>query len=182
MIIGLTGKAGSGKGTVADYLVSKYHAVKLRFSAVLDDILRRLFLDVSRENEINLAMALREKFGPDVLARALLFDLKEKKLKLGVLDGIRYREEYEVFKQEPDFFLVYLDTPFELRYQRNLKRGEKKDDKVSFERFKEMELSPTEIYIEKFKTEADYIIDNSGSLDVLYQKIDHVLGPKIIKG
>lgn len=39
MIIGIIGKAGSGKDTVADYLVSKYGFTKVSFASILKDML-----------------------------------------------------------------------------------------------------------------------------------------------
>lgn len=43
MIIGLSGKAGSGKDLCADYLVSNYHFTKLSFASELKDMLAMLF-------------------------------------------------------------------------------------------------------------------------------------------
>lgn len=39
MIIGITGVAGSGKDTAADYLVSKYGFTKVSFAAILKNML-----------------------------------------------------------------------------------------------------------------------------------------------
>ena len=39
-LIGITGKAGSGKDTVADYLVSKHGYTKISFAAILKNMLR----------------------------------------------------------------------------------------------------------------------------------------------
>ena len=43
MLIGLSGKAGSGKDTVADYLVEKHGFVKLAFAAPLKQGMKHLF-------------------------------------------------------------------------------------------------------------------------------------------
>jgi hypothetical protein len=43
MLLGLSGKAGSGKDTVADYLVEKHGFVKMAFASVLKDGLKVLF-------------------------------------------------------------------------------------------------------------------------------------------
>ncbi|MFH1367409.1 MAG: AAA family ATPase [Patescibacteria group bacterium] len=179
MLIGLVGEKGGGKGTVADYLVSEYKAVKLRFSGVLDDLLLRLGLAISRNNEINLALSLREKFGNGVIAKALAQDFNKSGEKLGVLDGIRYWEELEVFQKLPGFLLVYVKAPLEKRFERNYRRGEKKDDNISLEEFKKVESAPTEVYIKKIAAKADVLIDNSGTLDDLYAKIEEKIGQKI---
>lgn len=43
MIIGLSGQAGSGKDTVADYLVAKHNFIQLSFAKVLKDGMSSLF-------------------------------------------------------------------------------------------------------------------------------------------
>ena len=43
MIIGLSGKKGSGKDTCADYLVEKYHFIKISFADTLKDVCQLIF-------------------------------------------------------------------------------------------------------------------------------------------
>ena len=43
MIIGITGKAGSGKDTVADYLVKNHDFIKLSFAGILKQGMQILF-------------------------------------------------------------------------------------------------------------------------------------------
>jgi dephospho-CoA kinase len=50
VVIGLTGKIASGKGTIKKYLVEIHNAEECRFSTVLRDILTRLNIENSREN------------------------------------------------------------------------------------------------------------------------------------
>ena len=76
IIIGLTGLNVSGKSTVADYLQTKHGAVSFAFSTALRDIIKRLHLPMERANIANLSTALRREFGPDLLSRVLLEDIK----------------------------------------------------------------------------------------------------------
>ena len=43
IIVGLSGKAGSGKDTVANYLVEKHNFTKLAFAGVLKEGMKILF-------------------------------------------------------------------------------------------------------------------------------------------
>ena len=43
MIIGLCGRAGSGKDTIADFLVNEYNFTKLSFGKILKDVVSIIF-------------------------------------------------------------------------------------------------------------------------------------------
>ena len=46
MIVGLLGLAGSGKGTVADYMVTEFGYEKQSFASPIKDITSTLFVDI----------------------------------------------------------------------------------------------------------------------------------------
>ena len=71
IIIGLVGQIASGKGTATKYLEEKYGAGTHRFSTMLRDVLKRLYLETSRENMQSLSTFLRKQFGEDALARVI---------------------------------------------------------------------------------------------------------------
>lgn len=173
MIIGLTGEKLAGKGMFSEYMVEKYKAKTLRFSQILDDILDRLYLPKSRNNEIALVLALREKFGKDVLAYVIKKDIEKSTDELLVLDGVRYPEEANILKMLPKFFMVYITASLELRYERALVRKQKDDEKnISFEEFKQQEEAPTEVLIGLLGQHADYKIENAGDLPSFHKQID----------
>jgi len=60
IILGITGKAGSGKDTVANYLVRNHNFVKLHFADPLKDICRKLF----RFSEEQLDGSAKENIDP----------------------------------------------------------------------------------------------------------------------
>ena len=176
IILGLTGEKLSGKGTAAEYLVAKYKVKHYRFSAILDDIIKRLYLPITRENQIDIALALRNKFGNEILAHVLKKDIENDQNELCIIDGIRYWEEYHILKILKGFVLVYISSPLETRFNRTQHRAEKADEKnISLENFKRQELAPTEIIIKELAKQADYQIDNNGSLEEYQQKIDDVI-------
>lgn len=175
-IIGLVGEKLSGKGTVSDYLQEKYSAKHYRFSKILEDICERLYLPNTRENMIDVALSLRDKFGNEILAHVLKKDIEEEKPEYAVIDGIRYWEEYNILKNLEGFVFIYVTAPMEKRYERVKSRGEKQgEENLSFEDFKEQEQGPTEKMISELAQEARYTINNNGSLEDLYKEIENIL-------
>jgi len=174
LIIGLTGEKLAGKGTTAAYLAEKYNAKVFRFSQVLDDILARLYRPISREDQIKLGLCLRQNFGEGILALTLLKDVRKEDSDLIVVDGMRMPEEGKLFGALPNFLLVYITAPIETRFKRIAGRDEKVDEKnMSFEKFKEIEeQSLTETSIKLLAKKAKVKIENNGTFEELYQKIE----------
>jgi len=177
LTIAITGKKGSGKGTIAEYLQKKYNATLARFSKTLDDILARLFIPNTRDNLINLALSLRKLYGNDVLAQVLKKNIiLEKKNTVVVIDGVRYKEEFEILKTLPNFKLMAITTEVKLRFVRTKSRNEKADDRqLSWDQFQKQESRDTEIHIDTLINGADIIVENNGNIDELYHKIDHII-------
>ncbi len=175
MIIGLVGEKLAGKDTAAEYLVKKYGGGHLRFSNVLDDILRILNLPLSRRNEIDLGLGLRKIFGEHILVNAVIEKVKGINNQLVVVNGIRMDEDVFI-KSLLGSKLVYITAPVELRFKRYQSRHEKPDDALmNFEQFKLQEQELTEVGIPDLGTKADFRIDNTGSVEELYKKIDEII-------
>lgn len=177
LIIGLVGEKLSGKGTVAEYLAQKYDAKVLRMSRVLDDLLKRLHLPIERKNQIDLAIALREKFGEDILAQTLKQDIEKDPARLIVIDGIRMPREVKIFENLFGFILVSVRAPLKLRFARMKDRQEKLDEQtMDFTEFKRIEAeSPTETSIAEICAQARIKIENRGSFEQLYAKVQEDL-------
>ena len=176
-VVGLAGKIGSGKTEVSKYLSRKYKAKEMKFSSILSDILDRLHLEKSRENLQSLGESLRKYLGANVIVNAFEKDiLMLSKNSIVVIDGIRYENEVEMLRRFPKNLLIFIDAPPKIRYHRCKKRAEKVDEKeMSFEDFLKIEERETEKHLDKIKNMADIIIDNSGSLEELYRKVDEIM-------
>lgn len=176
MIIGLTGSLAAGKGTTAKYLVEKYKAQTVKFSDPLRDILKRIYQDPTRESMSELAVYIRSKFGQDILIQTLLHDIEQKGEGIFVLDGLRYPQEFEVLSRRQDFHLWALDTTMETRYQRIIKRDENASDKdLTFEQFKAQHELQTEQYTPELMKKAEVTIDNNGTVEQLYTRVDELI-------
>ena len=106
IILGLAGPIASGKDTIADYLVQKYGAEKVSFSASLRDILNRLFLPIDRIHMSGLAQALIDKFGSDVLSKVIAKEIEKSDRNIFVLPNIRRESDYSALEHFPGFILV----------------------------------------------------------------------------
>lgn len=176
IIFGLVGEISSGKGTVCDYLIKKYHAGYHRYSTILRDILNRLHLENNRENLQKLSTVLRENFSQDLFAKVITEDVKNDPNKIVCLDGIRRAEDISYIKKLPGFVLVNIYADLEKRYERLIKRSENPDDhKKTLEEFKKDHEQETEKTIAAVAAGADEKIDNNGSLEELYEKIDQLV-------
>ena len=174
LILGVLGEKFAGKDAVANYLVEKHGADHFRFSHILDDILKLLNLPVSRGNEIALGLGLREIFGRQVLAPAIVKRVQESKKSLVVVNGLRMDEVGEIKKVGGK--IVYVTAPAELRFARYQNRHEKADDgSMDYIQFVGQEQSVTEVDIPVLGQKADFRIDNTGTLEELYQKAENIL-------
>src|SRR5437870_2185126 len=131
MIIGLTGKNGSGKGEVAKYLQERgYHYYSL--SDVLREEAGKRGLTITRDNLVELGNELRNERGPGVLAEKIFERLDPEKHY--VIDSVRHPSEVQVLRRRRDFLLACIKAPERLRFERLRQRGREKDPRT-FEEF-----------------------------------------------
>ena len=176
MIIGLTGKNGSGKGEVVNVLKSlnfQYQSL----SDVLRDELTASGKPVTREALIQLGNDLRKKHGPAVLAEKILKRLEPDKNY--VVDSIRNPNEAKVFKKHKEFTLVSIASRPELRFERLRTRGRESDPKT-LEDFTVLEKREAagDTYAQNLDSTismSDLILENNGSLDELKAKVLEVI-------
>jgi len=177
IVIGITGNIGSGKGTVTEYLTQKYNARKMRYSKILADILERLHLDYDRGNLDIIAEGLRSMFGEDILSKVLEKDIREVGAEVVVFDGIRKKKELHYFENKMNnFFFIFVDTPFEVVAKRIISRQEKIDDQEqTVEKLRDRQQQPSDKDVPGLKKYADFVIDNSGSLEKTFEQIDKMM-------
>jgi len=177
LIIGLTGQAGSGKGTVGAYLRDQYGASFLTFSSSLRKTLETLALEPSRDNMIKLSEALRTAFGEDVLSRAIARDALASAAPVVVVDGIRRVDDIITTLQSlPNFHLVAVEADPRVRYERLTQRGEKSDETtMTWEDFLANEQRSTEQTIPAVMAQASIHLRNDGTLEEIQQQTDKMM-------
>ncbi|MFH1262275.1 MAG: AAA family ATPase [Pseudomonadota bacterium] len=118
-IVGLTGRNASGKGEAAAILKRLGYLYRSLSDMVREEASRR-GLDLARENLITVANDLRRKEGPGVFAARTVPLLGRG---CHVIDSIRHPEEVRILRKAGSFFLIAVDAPVELRFERARKRG-----------------------------------------------------------
>ncbi|HVM90514.1 MAG TPA: AAA family ATPase [Verrucomicrobiae bacterium] len=176
LIIGLVGQAGCGKGTAADYLKEYKGAGYVRFSGILGQIIETLSIEKTRDNFIKLSEALRKTYGEDVLSYAVEKAALNAPEDIVVIDGIRRIDDIAALEPLPQFKLIAVSAPAELRFERMKKRGEKATEaNMSREQFEREEQAPTEVDIPKVMERAWRTLDNSGSKEEFEELVSQTL-------
>lgn len=175
-ILGLAGEIASGKGTTAQYIIDKYNGSSHRFSTMLRDVARRMYLEENRENLQKLSTIFRQNFHDDLLSMVIAKDVENDKYEIIAIDGVRRLADISYLKKIDGFKLVYIEADIKKRFDRITKRGENTDDtKKTFGEFEKDHKREAELQIKELKNHADYVIDNNGNFDDLYRKIDKII-------
>jgi dephospho-CoA kinase len=125
--------------------------------------------------------SLREEGGPGILADLMISNLTS--LENHIVDSIRNPLEVKSLRREYEnhnFSLISVDARPEIRYER-LKQRNRAGDSSSWEEFlaqeklEERSSDPNKQQIFATINEADYHIDNSGSLSELKNKIRKII-------
>ena len=178
VIIGLIGEKGAGKGTVSDRIIKKYGAVHYGTSKILRRTLEDLYLPVTRDNLIKLALVLKEGYGPSIIIDSLIRDMEKDKADIIIADGIRMHGDVEPFRKKygKNFYLIYVTADLKLRYERTKLRKEKAgESEATLEQFLEEEGKLTEISIHEIGKTADFKINNNGSAIELEKQVDEIM-------
>ena len=127
MLIGLTGRIAAGKGQVAEYLKAKgfeYYTI----SQMVREEAAKIKIPITRESLQDVGNLIRkhEGIGGWIKRIIKIIDLK----KNYVIDGIRNPGEIEELKRIKNFFLISVDAPQKIRFERVLSRGKESDPKT----------------------------------------------------
>jgi dephospho-CoA kinase len=172
--IGLTGTNGAGKGTVASILTGfgyAYHSL----SDILREELRARGLESGRDNLIRVGNELRDRFGPDILARRTWDRIKG----ASVIDSIRNAKEIEFFRSREGFILIAVDAPIEIRFRRARARG-RDESAATLEEFRrkeeeEMAGNDSAQQLARCMALADRLIVNDGTVEDLRRAVEDIL-------
>ncbi len=177
MIIGLTGKNGAGKGEVTKFLSERGFQC-LSLSDVLREEAGRLGKPVTRDFLVELGNRLRKESGASVLAERIFARLDPEKNY--PIDSIRNPAEVQVFRRRRDFYLVNVQAPQKLRFERLRQRGRENDPKVfdDFLALEAKEAASAETnnqQLDQTIALADVTLENGGPLKDLHEKAKRIL-------
>jgi dCMP deaminase len=183
MIIGLTGKNGSGKTAVSEYLINRGFAYYSLSDEIREEI-RSRGQEITREVLIEMGNELRNKRGPGILAERILQRLESDRN--CVVDSIRNPYEVEVLRRRNDFALLALEADQAVRFERSRKRG-REQAAQTFDQFvkeEDRELNsddPASQQLLATRQKADLVVTNNGTLEELYRQLDSLI-PALMSG
>ena len=166
LVIGITGRIGSGKTTVGRHLESKVGFQYLRYSEILSE-----WRAQDPESKAHL-----QRVGWEVMAEGMQAELNRRLIARiapygGVaVDGLRHPLDYETLRGSfsRSFRLLYIDSSSQLRFERLHQKGKYAD----LASFTAADAHPVEQHIASLRANATTVIANEGTLPELYNAIE----------
>lgn len=167
LTIALTGLARSGKDTAAKHISEKYGFAWFDFSRdVLIEELKKKELAPTKENMSSIGDELRKKQGQDTLAQRLVEKIKKSGATTVIVSGVRSPEEADYLKRHSDrFILIKLVADANKRVVRS--------GNADIEQRDERDIKNKGLA--KVLDMADITLENNGTVDALYRKIDELI-------
>ncbi len=170
IVLGFAGPIGAGKTTAASYLSSKNGFQYARYSQVLSDCLAG-----GRQSREDLQAAGWEMMSSTRLQGELNRRLLEriKPDSSYVVDGLRHKIDEASLRTRfgSAFYLLYIDAPQALRWQRVRNRERFRN----FPSFLKVDRHPVELSHRDLKKMAFEVIKNTGTLADFWRELDQVV-------
>ena len=178
MIIGITGSFGAGKGEVVEYLKAAHGFSHYSASGFITEEVVRRELPLNRDSMTLVANELRAQHGASYVVDSLYARAQAAGGNV-VIESLRAPAEVARIR-ELGGFVIGVDAPAQLRYDRAVKRGSEKDA-VTFEYFLAQERreqnpgDPTKQNIFEALKLSDIVIQNDDTLETLAERIEAAL-------
>jgi dephospho-CoA kinase len=172
-VVGLVGRAGAGKDTVAGMLEEKYPSV--RMGEVVIEETRRRNLELTDENVGAVASDLRRREGMDAIARRCIDRIRALEAPMVIVNGIRGPDEIRLFKRAFDgFHVIEVWSPEKVRYERIRSRG-RSDDTADYDQFLARDRREESWGLGEAISLATHRIANDGSLENLRVRAEETI-------
>jgi dephospho-CoA kinase len=180
LVLGLVSSVCAGKSTLSEFLINKYGFFHTSFSGIIKEEIEKKGQEVNRDRLQAVGGELREKYGPEILAKRVWERVLVSGKSGAVVDGLRSVEEARFLKGKPNFYLIAVLAKPRIRYQRMIKRG-RKGESLSWKEFQKMEERDKKAEgrdIVGCLKMADFKIENNGTIKEFQEKIE-VLSRKL---
>ena len=175
-VIAFTGMPASGKSEAVQFAKDKGIPV-VRMGYLVWKETKRQGKPLDDKHVGAVANDMRKQHGMDVWARRTVEKLHSlKQSSILVIDGVRNMEEIDYFKQVlgPDFLVVAIDAPDEVRRKRAIARG-RTDDSKDLKYLEERDKREIRWGLQKVIADADIVIQNNGGLDAFRKRVATVM-------
>ncbi len=179
VVIGITGTLGAGKGTIVEYLKSKYGFAHYSVRDYLIEEINNRGLKVDRDSMTIVANELRANHSPSYITDQLYLKAIDKN-KNCIIESIRTPGEVISLRQKASFFLFAVDADPKIRFKRiTLRKSD--TDSIDYKTFieneaREMNTSdPNKQNLSKCISMADFVFNNDGDIESLNQQIEKTL-------
>ena len=180
IIVCVVGQPGSGKDTLAEYLMKKKSFSHISTGNIIREEMKKKNIPTNRENMRIFSQKMREDVGnmypANIAAKRVVGNT--------VISGPRNLAEVNFFRNRfgENFLLVVVDAPIETRYQRVKNGRGRTGDSITFAQFKaqeEAELNSGTHELSKLLSTADCSVDNSRDKDEMFVQMDYILKLKV---
>ena len=183
ILLTVVGTFGSGKDTVGEYLAEKHGFMHVSSSDIVREESRKRYDSIEREYLLKTANELREMHGADILGEMSYkryADQQDEYPAGVVMTGLRNVQGAKVVKNYGGF-IVFVDAPIEIRYERVQARKRDTESEFSLEDFRkgeEKELlaagknHPNLLAVKEI---ADYHLMNDRTLEDFEHQIEDLL-------
>jgi len=175
LVLGLTGMPGSGKSLVVKVAKERGYNVVVMGDVVREEARKRR-VDPNPENIGKIMLELRQTEGSGVIAKRCIPKIQNANGRKVIVDGIRSLNEVEEFKKNfPAFSLLAVHASPETRFNR-LYHRRRSDDAEDWKVFHERDVRELTVGLGNAIAMAEYNIVNEEPMEVIREKIRHVLG------
>lgn len=175
MIIGLMGRIGSGKGTVADIIIRDYGFKSITMGDLAREETINQGLKPTRENTTKVSTELLSS-DPAYFINKAINKLRASNHDDWLIDGIRQPIDVAKFKEAfPNIKFIRVDVDPRIRFER-MKRRARPGFPETFEEFQKHEgLENQRFNLSETLSNADYVISNNGSFDELEKQVHSLM-------
>lgn len=179
IIIGITGTLGAGKGTLVDYLIKNKGFAHFSVRDFLVAELKKRGMGINRDTMTSLANELRASHSPSYITDQL-YEQAKAGGKNSIIESIRTPGEIASLRAKGNFYLFAVDADPKIRYER-ISLRKSATDNIDFETFlanekREMTaIDPNKQNLSECIKQADFVFDNNGDLEKLYEQLLVVL-------
>jgi dephospho-CoA kinase len=168
IVVGVTGRIGSGKTAVARHLAELLGAQYLRYSQILAEWFKVDPSDKRRLQEVGEAVMSGD--GQKQLNQRLVGRIDS--ARDAVVDGLRHPIDFESLRARFGlrFFLVFVDTPAEIRYERLRKRFD------TYASFRDADLRTVESNIDSLRADAATVLPGTMATNELTGSLQRLVG------